>query len=322
MRSDKPVLFLCGHRKAGTTLFLSLFDGHPSLSVYPTDVTVLYAYFPKFVQSCGADPARRARLERLLASELRRLAPDHETEIERFSAGFDAAVAGRALDDMAAVLEAVVAGTTAMRGAGRWSVLKETSIEIYAAELLSWFPQARFIQLLRDPRDNYAALKAGRERYAGFGESEGMTLSSLVNRAGIGLRLATLNAQRFGADRYRVLRFEDLVANPRAEMEGLCRFLDIPFDPILLRPTLLGVPTRGNSYDGFDFSQVSTRNVGRWPERIAPFEAQVIEFHLGDLMNGHGYPTTFAAADQADAAAEFYKWENYKYHYRDSFAAT
>lgn len=321
MPSELPIVFLCGHRKSGTTLFLSLFDGHPDLCAYPTDITALYAYFPKFVRDCTDDKLRRARLDRILTAELHRLAPDQGIEISKFAAGFNAALSGQALDDMTIVLEAIAAGTAAMRGPGRWTILKETSIEIYAAELLRWFPNARFIQLLRDPRDNYGALKAGRDRYAGFGESEGMTLSSLVNRAGMGLRLAHRHAARFGANRYRVLRFEDLVANPRAEMESICQFLGISFDPILLRPTLLGQTTKGNSYDGFDFSQVSTRNVGRWPERISSFEAQVIEFHLGELMSQHGYQTAFSLDEQSDAAAEFYKWENYKYHYRDSFAA-
>ena len=42
----KHFIFLTGHRKSGTTLLKSLIDGHPDINVYPTDLTLLYAYFP------------------------------------------------------------------------------------------------------------------------------------------------------------------------------------------------------------------------------------------------------------------------------------
>ena len=41
-------LFITGHRKSGTTMLASLFDGHKDLSVYPTDLSLMYAYYPNF----------------------------------------------------------------------------------------------------------------------------------------------------------------------------------------------------------------------------------------------------------------------------------
>ena len=42
----KQTIFLTGHRKSGTTLLKSLLDGHPKISSYPTDLTLMYSYFP------------------------------------------------------------------------------------------------------------------------------------------------------------------------------------------------------------------------------------------------------------------------------------
>jgi len=42
----KPLIFICGHRKSGTTMFHNLFDGHPDLDVYPVILNILYGYFP------------------------------------------------------------------------------------------------------------------------------------------------------------------------------------------------------------------------------------------------------------------------------------
>ena len=42
------VIFLTGHRKSGTTLLSNLLDDVDGLCVYPTDLALLYAYFPKY----------------------------------------------------------------------------------------------------------------------------------------------------------------------------------------------------------------------------------------------------------------------------------
>ena len=41
-------LFLTGHRKSGTTLLGNLFDNNEFACVYPTDFSLMYAYFPNF----------------------------------------------------------------------------------------------------------------------------------------------------------------------------------------------------------------------------------------------------------------------------------
>src|SRR6056300_942169 len=45
------IIFLTGHRKSGTTLLLRLFDNHPDIDVYPTDLTLFYQYFPYYTSN-------------------------------------------------------------------------------------------------------------------------------------------------------------------------------------------------------------------------------------------------------------------------------
>ncbi|QNJ16002.1 sulfotransferase domain protein [Synechococcus sp. A18-40] len=199
-------------------------------------------------------------------------------------------------------------------------LVKETSIEIYASHLFSWFPNAKFIHLIRDPRDNYGALKEGVSTYySNFDDDNNTVLHSLIERSKLGMSLAGINQARFGADRYHIVRFEDILNNPKHTLSIVCEFLDIEFNQTLLLPTLLGARTRGNNFQGQDFSSLSTTNLGRWIERITPQEAKIIEFHFRDLMHRYGYETKFSLSEQADAAMDFYKWSNYKYHYFDRF---
>jgi hypothetical protein len=327
--ANVPLIFVCGHRKAGTTLLRNLLDGHEQLAVYPNDLALLYAYFPDWIRTQVEPDKRRARLERILFSDLADLlrknnvGDDFDVQVlaERFFLG----LSDDDLGDLGAIIARLRASylevTGCLRASIKATVLKETSIEIYASEILGWFREARFVQVLRDPRDNFAALAAGVDKhYTRLGEDRNRTLASLVHRARHGLRMAVRNRVLLGDERYHLLRFEDLVAAPEIRMRELAAFIGIDFRPSLLVPMLLGKPVAANSYESGASFAVNAHNAGRWRERITPEEAQVIEFHLGDEMQAFGYEPAFSAAEQTRAAAEFYKWQNYAYFYRDRFA--
>lgn len=324
-----PLVFLCGHRKSGTTLLANLLDGHPRLAVYPTDLTLLYAYFPEFLRAHRHAGERRARLQRILFIDLEErlsgLAATPPLDVKALSDGFFSGLKDADLGEPALLISRLMGSYQALAGperdVARWGVVKETSIEIYATEILGWFPDARFVQILRDPRDNFAALAAGVEAHYGpLGEDRNRTLASLLNRARLGFDMAAENLNHFGPGRYHLLRFEDLTGDPEGTLSTLAEFLDIEFDPCLLTPTVLGLPTRGNNYDGEAMFAVDARNVGRWRERITEEEARTIEFHMRAQMAEFGYAPAFTPAEQAAAAAEFYKWQNYAYFYSDRFA--
>jgi hypothetical protein len=318
-----PLVFLCGHRKSGTTLLANLLDGHPHLAVYPIDLALLYAYFPEFIRTHAEPELRRARLRQVLFEDLRRRVDQSCLDTDTLERHVFANLSDQDLARPDALIARLMAAYQAVScGRGKQcGVFKETSIEIYAAEMLEWFPDARFVHLVRDPRDNFAALAAGVDGYYGrMGEDHNRTLASLLNRVRTGFRMGRMNRAQFGEERYLILRFEDLATAPEPTMRAVAAFLGIAFTPSLLAPTMLGRPTAGNAFDGVASFEVNARNVERWRERISPEDAQVIEFHLADDMEAFGYRPVFAHCEQGRAAAEFYKWQNYAYFYSDRFA--
>jgi hypothetical protein len=322
---SQPMIFFGGHRKGGTTLLLNLFDDHPDLCVYPQDINVLYAYHPKFTRVSVSAAERRERLRTILFRELEagvaKWRPKKSPDVERAEQLFFEDLDDGALDDPTYVLSRFAAILNAVTGGDKPVVFKETSCEIYADMLLDRFPDSKFVQILRDPRDNFAALKSGVTKYYGkFGEDEARTLASLINRAGLGFRYADSNQQQFGPDRYKVVRFEDLVENPEAVTRDLCEFLGITFANSLLCPSYFGVPVSGNSHEGTLFQGVSKQNKGRWRERISEREAATIEFFLEDQMEEWGYESVFDIKQKSVASSEFYEFYNYNYFYFDRFA--
>lgn len=86
-------------------------------------------------------------------------------------------------------------------------------------------PEARFIHIIRDGRDVARSL-----RPMWFSPGAKMDVQAAFWRA------CVTAAQRAGTGRhdYFELRYEDLVSSPRAVLEQLCAYLELPFHPAML----------------------------------------------------------------------------------------
>ena len=321
----KDPIFICGHRKCGTTMFHNLFDGHDDLLVYPSDLNLLYAYFPEYLNDKYTNEDRFKRLDVILFKDLElQLKAENvnkNIDILKFKNIFFKKLEFIDLRNIKSIITKLMDSFSELLGyENRIPVIKETSIEIYSNDILKWFPESKFLHLVRDPRDNYAALKSGvKKYYSKMGEDEKQTLSSLIYRTRLGLKMGLANQELYGNTKYRFVIFNQLVGNTFREVESICEFMDIKFTDKLLTPTRLGSEIKGNNFDGNKFNAITNKNVGRWIERISEEEAKVIEFHLGELMKKFNFNLKYDSSDSATAAAEFYKWENYKYYFSDRF---
>lgn len=322
----KTVL-LSGHRKSGTTLLARLFDGHECILQYPVDVSLLYAYFPKFSGDSDADDAqRRNRISTVLEKSLKLLPQTENTPsfyanpskfVNAFWHNFDDSDTQRRADVIAALVDTVRDLNTAKCCADT-VILKETSQAIHYEELCKAFSDFRLVNIIRDPRDNFAAIHDGFKYYESLGESKLVSLFSFVNRARMDLLAARSLAEAFPESVYN-LRFEDLVSSPDSEMRKLTSFLQINWSDTLLAPTVFGVPYTGNNHRGISFSGISGMHVGRWRERMSDFYSQVIEFSFYDLMEFWGYHRVFSMTDAMRSYAKFYDLYNKEFFFFDRF---
>lgn len=107
-------------------------------------------------------------------------------------------------------------------------------VERFADEIFDAFPTARIVHMVRDPRDRYAAsLELWPD---GRGRAGGAAARWLLST-----RLAERHQRRY-PDRYLVVRYEDLVVDPRATLETVCDFLGEDFDAEML--SMPAVPER------------------------------------------------------------------------------
>ena len=130
----------------------------------------------------------------------------------------------------------------------------------WAAELLEWYPTARVIHMVRDPRAVYVSeLKRRRERPDSF-PYRWLVRVPILLRAFVLAETVWAWSDAIGRhrelrrgfpDRYRAVRFEDLVSDSPAEIKALCGFLGVPFRSGMLRQKVV---SRGEKLGeaGFD----------------------------------------------------------------------
>ena len=180
------------------------------------------------------------------------------------------------------------------------------------------------IQLMRDPRDNFAAIKAGvNSYYSRMGETNRKSLASFINRARIDLMTGFSLNKGKNSNWFYPLKFEDLTSKPMQTMGGLAKFCEIEFiESVLLSPTILGNDYHGNSHDKTILTGISDRNTQRWHERLDPTEVSIIEYFMKDVMESWGYLHRNFELEEKHliAASKFYTWYNNEYFYSNSYS--
>jgi len=321
--------FICGHRKSGTTLLLCLLDNHPELLVYPPDSAFFYGYYPTYDKPEYTDEQKVDRMTGFIVDQLKteivnlsdqdRKQLDFPIDALRESVRGFASKSGKTPREM--LLSLFQAYRKHFKGslqARRW-VEKTTSTEIYAVEVAKWFPKAKFIHVIRDPRDNWASLKSGwSKRYHHFNDSLERLMQSMIDRGKLGMEFAQNNQKHFGTEVYKIVKFEDLATDTSNVLDEICSFLGIKFSETMSMPTVCGKLWKGNNFEGLKFDKPSNINVGRWRERITEDEARLIEYYFGSLMEYFEYETIYPLDERMEAATKHYKWFNFAQLYSQS----
>ncbi len=180
-------------------------------------------------------------------------------------------------------LLALVEGWRELTGAPqntRW--VEKTPRHLYECDmLLRWFPEgARMLVMRRDPRDVIAsALKQKPSR----------TIFQMALTGRLAHRIVTEHEQD---PRFLVIAYEELVRDPSRVMQTVCRFLDVPYDPVVATPTVLGAAYSGNSRFDADLNGVSEEAMGRYHDVLSRSQLEKTEALLAPVLSAGGYAPT------------------------------
>jgi Sulfotransferase family len=160
------------------------------------------------------------------------------------------------------------------------------------------FPEARFVQVVRDGRD------------AGLSIREAATKVPPSARQVAKLWRKAVNSGRaFGAthpDRYAEVRYEDLVDDAERELRRLCPFLHLDFDPAMLDHQASAerlLQTCELPHLHTRLALAPTRRLRDWTVEMDPADVVAFEEVAGDTLRACGYPTAPVPARRRAAAA-------------------
>ena len=304
-------LFVGGCPKSGTTLLLALLDGHPELVVLPEETH----YFEQG-KKYRALRDYQAKLHHLLTRSDLRLLDRGRVELPRAACGPDIRdyhgfdhglfmqLAGSfvnqpGMNDSLLLSETIRAYVIARgynwRDCVRW-VEKTPGNVPYMDDLFGLFPEAKLIQVVRDPRAVFASRQQRLiNRYGGHAKAHRLVREwNESSRQITRLRKHPANCL--------VIRYEDLVQNSRAVLEEVCRFSGIQFLPVLLEPTRAGRQWQGNSTFYTEFNGIDAHPIEKWKDELTEDEIWWIEMHCAEGMALAGYRM------QTDGRFSFARW--------------
>jgi Sulfotransferase family len=277
-RPMMPFLFIVGRGRSGTTMLRAMFDTHSLVAIPPESHFILHL------------SRRRPRYEREGDFDIGAFVADlAKTGFRKW--GLSAANVTSALREAtptsyADAVRTVFSTYAVLNGKQRYG--DKTPVNVRSiSQLANLFPEAIFVHLIRDGRDvtsSYLSVPWG---------------PTSVEESAVYWRLAVEAGRRQGshisADRYRELRYEELVAAPEVVLRDLCAFAHLAFDPAMLTyHQRVQEVTHGSRYPGAHASVglPPTRRLRDWRDDLDPSQVALFEALAGRTLERVGYERT------------------------------
>lgn len=174
---------------------------------------------------------------------------------------------------------------------------KTPSHVLYVDTIMRWFPDARVLHMMRDPRGNFYSEYTRRQRAPKINRGPGPLLYRIARRSDLLLKLVVLGVVLFAwrrsamaasanlekyPGRYMMVKFEDLVTDQDGQVRRASEFLGIRFTDAMLDQRVVRGANIGDQ--GFDKSKVD-----RWRDEVPGWVDRLIRLRLGKQMKRLGY---------------------------------
>ncbi|MGB3237373.1 MAG: sulfotransferase [Geitlerinemataceae cyanobacterium] len=283
-------IFIGGLHRSGTSLMRAIVGSHPAVTLYKSDLPLWTKFYDRHK---SVDLNDRANLQTNLQNILDEIF-NHKKADDLASVRSE--IEQQLLDSIElkhltfGTLCEVILKTYArsqhpqLAGANiltRWG-LKTPYNEFFADAIFEAYPDAKMVQMLRDPRDVAVSVES-----RGWSKTLEQTCQEWQDSA----RLAQINTQKY-AGSYIVVRYEDLVKNSEPIARKVCQTLEIDYSPEMLSMQGHHGWRGSNSYfDDIGYQQqgISSSGLGRFIDLLEPEHLKFIQDRLGNDMNCWNY---------------------------------
>jgi hypothetical protein len=300
-------IFISGLRKSGTSMVKNLLDDHPGLFVFPPNELHFFKYscHPSIVKDKASyiDNPRELALKIAQNKFITRITEkDSEFYIPEFSyETFFESIENSDITGYPQVYEVLFKSFYEALGKGkeaeRLRFVSKTVLETeFFPELVRWFPDLKFVYVLRNPYAHFVSAIKSLRTHTSRKKSEtyeGMKLSSLRNPYPyLGPEIFRMKHSYYFMEKFErlypknfyVLVYDDLLKNSEAELEKLASFLDIEFKSTLQTPSIMGKIWKGNSWKNYEFRGIDQAPLEEWKQDISGGEVKLINKFFGNLI--------------------------------------
>ncbi|MDP4281967.1 MAG: sulfotransferase [Bacteroidota bacterium] len=287
-----PIFFILGRPRSGTTLLRTLFDAHPNVKIpieYPF-FFYLYSRYRKQGKIHYEDALN-------LFEELRTQKVFNQRYFDYLK--LDETAFLESLKNYKEGLSPMNfyklvnyhSGSMFPKEDILWIGDKNPIYSIYPKKLAKLFPDAKFICITRDYRDNFVSMRKF--------EFEALNTFLLSYRWKYVVRLALKMRKKY-PDRFRIIKYEDLVSDPAKHVPELCEYLSLPYHsevmdfytkkaevPAYIPEEML------MKYHKSLTEPINKNKIDLWKKELTPKQIRQMDFTVGKLADKMGYERQF-----------------------------
>jgi hypothetical protein len=280
-----PMLFILGRERSGTSLLQNLLDAHPNVIGAPESkfiaiIAPRFAHIKKWTELNIRDFANLLYVDPMF-SEFWHL--DKEVLTENLLQSKDITTYELLCKIVYYQMRKDKENITLISD-------KNPPYILHIKTLLHIFPEANFIHIIREPRDNvYSQMKAFHKKDPLFNAQKWLSYNKIVENYKVKM-----------PDRFHTIIYEKMVTDTETIMKSLCEFLKIPYMTIMIEnvfPEWLnahlerkGTLKREETAHKGLLSPINTSNVGKWKNKLSLYDQAAIETITADFANKvYGY---------------------------------
>jgi hypothetical protein len=309
---NTPMVFIMGKERSGTTLLQTFLDTNPSIVGPPESefIVLLYSRFGKirkwsekdiynFIEELYKEPwiTKIWRIDRKLLTDM--------------------LISIKDVADYASICKVIYYCMRRDKENILWISDKNPMYVIFINTLLKIFPEAKFIHLIRDPRDNVNShLNSFKVKNVRFLSMRWLYYNIFLNE--VKMRVP---------GKFHTLLYESMVENPELEMKKICAFLNIPFSGEMVKNTF---PERLKSFTGQKLihdrvldihanllKPVNTSNIGKWRTEMSRERIEIVESitgafaakNYGYRINAESKPIYINKIKNLNSRVVYYCWQ-------------
>lgn len=282
MTSPFP-FFITGTPRSGTTLLSILLNNHPRVYIDESSVgRRMVLCFEKYRHYFALDPLADGRevfskiLEKDNRGDIRAVVnPEQVGEFQNLRTLFSESVRQHA----------------AAHGKEIWGD-KTPPLINHIPQVLSLFPEARFIHVVRDGRSNAYSLH--KRQY--------MDLRLAAQKWKEENAHALAYRHLLGGEFFKIVFYEDMLREPEKTLRDICYFLKIEFTPAMLDPAQNQAVLDSQSYVK---PEIDATKIDEWKNLLSKRQVRQVESIAGDLFQVLGYPLSSGLEPRAARSLKY-----------------